>query len=73
MRGNSNMTLHSAAWHKVVAAFVAVATLLAMVIISGVASGGAYAVDSGHDLKAYVHDVKVQKSTDGGSRTRSRF
>ena len=67
MRGNSNMTLHSAAWHKVVAAFVAVATLLAMVIISGVASGGAYAVDSGHDLKEYVHDVKVQKSTDGGS------
>ena len=32
------MTLHSAAWHKVVAAFVAVATLLAMVVVSGVAS-----------------------------------
>ncbi|WP_160118299.1 SpaA isopeptide-forming pilin-related protein [Bifidobacterium moukalabense] len=38
MKGNSNMTLRSAAWRKLVAAFVAVATLLAMVIVSGVAS-----------------------------------
>ena len=32
------MTLHSAAWRRMVAAFVAVATLLAMVVVSGVAS-----------------------------------
>ena len=70
MKGNSNMTLRSAAWRKLVAAFVAVATLLAMVIVSGVASRDAWAdtaedTANEHSLNDYIQSMTLKKASKG--------
>ena len=61
------MTLHSAAWRRMVAAFVAVATLLAMVIISGVASHqSAWAGElQGFDIGSKVTSLEIKKKVNG--------
>ena len=64
MRDKTKNTGRSYTWRKLVAAFVAFATLLAMVVVSGVA-GSAYADDSSRSLNDYVTGVTLKKAPKG--------
>lgn len=66
MRDKTKNTGRSYIWRKLVAAFVAFATLLAMVVVSGVA-GSAYADDSPRSLNDYVTDVTLKKAPKGSN------
>ena len=66
MRENSKNAERSYTWRKFVASFVAFATLLATVVVSGIA-GNAYADDSQHSLNDYVTGVTLKKAPQGSN------
>lgn len=67
MRDTSQNAGRSHTWRKFVAAFVAFATLLAMVVVGGVASS-AYADGSQHSLNDYVTGVTLRKAPQGSDK-----
>lgn len=67
MRDTSQNAGRSHTWRKFVAAFVAFATLLAMVAVGGVASS-AYADGSQHSLNDYVTGVTLKKAPQGSNK-----
>ena len=65
MRTNLESIRQNCIWHKFGAIVAAFATLLAMVIVGGVAAGNAHADGSQHSLNQYVHSVTLKKAPQG--------
>lgn len=65
MRTNLEGIRQNCIWHKFGAIVVAFATLLAMVMVGGVAADKAHADGSQHSLNQYVHSVTLKKAPQG--------